>query len=147
MAFLATDEAGRTLLMDVKPDDGGEDRGVSPMTTQLLAAAACTAMDVVAILRKMRQEPSGYRVQARGERRDEHPRVFTHITYDHEFAGDLHAANARRAIELSMTRYCPVNAMLRATVPMTCAFTINGQQREQFELPALSEPMAARAGR
>jgi putative redox protein len=81
----------------------------------LSALAACSAMDVVGILAKKRQDVTAYRVEVTGLQRDEYPQVYTEIVVTHEVDGrDLSEAAIRRAIELSALKYCPVNAMISA---------------------------------
>ena len=76
-------------------------------------------MDVIAILRKMRQAVTDYRVDVVGERADEHPQVYTRLTVEHIITGaGLDEAAVRRAIELSNTRYCAAQAMLRPAAPI-----------------------------
>jgi uncharacterized OsmC-like protein len=76
-------------------------------------------MDVATILAKKQQRITHYEISVRGEERVEHPRVFITVTITHQVEGpDLDPAAVRRAIELSATRYCPVNAML-ASGPVT----------------------------
>jgi putative redox protein len=119
MALRADTGSGHTLTLDVSPAGGGQDRGPRPIELVLLGLAGCTAMDVISILRKMRQDVTDYRVTAEGERADEHPRVYTSIVVEHAVTGhDLDPALVRRAVDLSTTRYCPVEAMLRASVPI-----------------------------
>ena len=101
--------SGHTLLFDDLEGDGG------PRPTEVLLAAlgACTAMDVLSILRKKRQPNGSYRVRLEGEQAVEHPQLFTSIRVVHEFQGDVpEAAAARRAIELSASRYCAISAAL-----------------------------------
>ena len=89
--------------------DGDAAAGPSPMEALLLALAACTGSDVVSILRKKRADLQGFRVEVVGERRDEHPRRYTAITVRyHVRAPALDPEHARRAIELSLERYCSV---------------------------------------
>jgi putative redox protein len=90
--------------------------GPSPTETLLGALASCTSLDVASILRKKRQAVRGYQVAVSAERRDEHPQVFTSIVVEHRLVGDVEIEAVRRSIELSATRYCPVNAMLSPTV-------------------------------
>ncbi len=114
MTFEGTSGSGHTTLMDAEPGAGGQERGARPMEVVLLAFGGCTGMDVISILRKMRQEVSGYEVRLVGERTEEQPTVFTDVTVEHVVRGrNLNVANVRRAVELSATRYCPVAAMLR----------------------------------
>jgi putative redox protein len=96
-------------------DDRESNTGASPVETVLAALASCSAMDVISIASKKRQNVSAYRIEATGDQRDEYPQVFTEITVVHEIEGiDLSEAAIRRAIELSATKYCPVNAMVSA---------------------------------
>jgi putative redox protein len=96
-------------------DDRYSNQGGSPVETLLAALGACTAMDVVSIAVKKRQNIEQYEVHVRGSQRDEYPQVFTEIEVVHAFIGrDLSEAALRRSIELSATKYCPVSAMLSA---------------------------------
>ncbi|HLZ09383.1 MAG TPA: OsmC family protein [Chloroflexota bacterium] len=113
MTFAATSGSGHSITLDAAPLAGGEERGPQPMELLLLGLGGCTGMDVVSILRKMRQDVTGYEVQVRGERAADHPKVFTHITVEHVIRGrNLSAEAIRRAVELSATRYCSAAAML-----------------------------------
>jgi putative redox protein len=88
---------------------------LSPVETVLAALGACTAMDVISIATKKRQRIDDYRIHVRGDQRDEYPQVYTEIEVVHEVTGrNLAEAAIRRSIELSATKYCPVNAMLSA---------------------------------
>lgn len=85
----------------------------SPVESIVASLAACTAMDVISILEKKRQVIDRYEVEARGEQRREYPQVLTLIDVTHIVEGTVVLEQAvRRAIELSATKYCPVNAML-----------------------------------
>jgi putative redox protein len=96
------------------------------MELQLVALGGCTAMDVISILRKMRQEVSGYDVRLTGERAPEHPRVYTSVLIEHTIRGTgVGQDNVHRAIQLTMTRYCPVFAMLYPTVTIKETFVIS----------------------
>jgi putative redox protein len=95
--------------------DVAESNEYSPVETIVSALAACSAMDVISIARKKRQAIERYEVHGVGEQRDEYPQVLTEVTVTHEVWGpDLSEAAIRRAIELSATKYCPVNAMVSA---------------------------------
>lgn len=118
----AADGGPMSLASGTGADPRGS--GPTPMQTVLLALGACTGMDVVSILVKMRQPLRDFSVEVHGERRDEHPRVFTAIEVVYHLSGELDEARVRRAIELSETRYCPVEAMLRPGVPIRSRFVI-----------------------
>jgi putative redox protein len=96
-------------------DDRQSNTGGSPVETVLAALASCSAMDIVSIVGKKRQAITSYSLDVTGEQRDEYPQVFSEITIVHVLEGtDLSEAAIRRAIELSATKYCPVNAMISA---------------------------------
>ncbi len=111
MRFRADPSSGHALSFD----DRTSNEGGSPVETVLAALGACTAMDVVSIADKKRQAIEQYEVHVRGSQRDEYPQIFTDIEVMHAVTGrDLSEAAIRRCIELSATKYCPVNAMISA---------------------------------
>jgi putative redox protein len=111
----AETESGQRLVFEGGSPQGG-DPGPSPTQGLLAALAACTAIDVASILRKKRQRAEHYEVVVVADRSEQHPRVFTRIVVEHRVRGAVEAEALRRAIELSATRYCPVNAMLSGSV-------------------------------
>ncbi len=110
MRFVARSGSGHELIID----DGEGDEGPRPAELVPLAVAACTAMDVISILRKKRQVVSGYTVNATGEQRDDvSPHIFTRIDVEHVVEGPAVETEAvRRSIELSAVRYCAVGGTL-----------------------------------
>ena len=116
-------DSGFAITLDT--DEGGDGRsGPAPMEAVLAALAACTSMDVASILRKKRQAAVGYEIAVRGERSEEHPRVYTSIVVEHRISGDVDVEAVRRSVELSATRYCPVSAMLSASVRVEHRFRL-----------------------
>lgn len=126
MSFRGRTGSGHDLVLDAAPDAGGQERGPRPMELVLLALAGCTGMDVISILRKMRQDVSGYEVHVRGdERAPDFPKVYTKITVEHVVRGrGLSEASVAHAVELSATRYCPVSAMLGGTAQVLHTYRI-----------------------
>ncbi len=111
MRFVATTGTTRTILYG---DDYARNE-LSPVETLVVNLAACSAMDVIAIAAKKRQQITSYRVHVEATQRDEYPQVLTSATVTHEVDGpEVQVAAIRRAIELSALKYCPVNAMLSA---------------------------------
>jgi putative redox protein len=111
MRFAASPSSGHPIAFD----DRESNQGGSPVETVLAALGSCSAMDVISIVEKKRQAVTDYEIHVTGSQRDEYPQVFTEIDVVHEVTGtDLSEAAIRRAIELSATKYCPVNAMLSA---------------------------------
>ncbi len=90
----------------------GEQKAPAPMEAFLMSLGGCTGMDVVSILRKMRAEPKKFEIYIEAERASEHPRVYTHVKLKYYFEGTDYE-KAKKAVELSQNRYCPVSAMLR----------------------------------
>ena len=111
----ARNDRGQMINMDTDPPEG-DSSAASPKEAMLAALAGCTAMDVAAILRKKRQRATSYEVAVSAESAEQHPKVFTTITVEHRVDGDVDPEALRRSIELSSTRYCPVNAMLSTSV-------------------------------
>ena len=116
--------SGHTVQLDVPPPEG-DGAGIMPMELVLISLAGCSAMDVVAVLRKKRQPVEGMEVRVHGQRRDEHPTVFTAINLEYIVHGvDVEPVAVARAIELSKERYCPVWAMLEPTVKITSSYRV-----------------------
>jgi putative redox protein len=107
--FSATTGTGRTILYG----DETAANEHSPVEIVVAAIAACSGMDVIGILEKKRQVIDSYTIEVRAEQRDDYPQVLTLVEIVHVVEGTVVLEKAvRRAIELSATKYCPVNAML-----------------------------------
>lgn len=119
MAFAARID-GHELMLDADPAFGGRDAGPRPKALTLVSLAGCTGMDVVSILKKMREPVSWFNVKVRGELTEEHPKTYASIAVVYQFkaADGLNDENVRKAIELSQERYCGVNALLKKAVPV-----------------------------
>jgi putative redox protein len=90
-----------------------------------VSLAGCTAMDVISILQKKRQEITGFRVEVNADRADEHPKVFTNAAIEYHLTGsEIDEKAVVRAIELSATRYCPAQSMLAKVFPITLKYYI-----------------------
>jgi putative redox protein len=105
--------------------DGDNAAGPGPMLNLLLAAAACSGSDVVSILQKMRVGLRECRIEASGTRREQEPRRYTAIHFEYHLAGDgLDQNRARRAIDLSLEKYCSVMASLAPDTRITYGLTL-----------------------
>jgi putative redox protein len=105
--------------------DGDNVQAPGPMLTLLLAAASCTGSDVVMILEKMRVELRQLRIEVHGTRREEAPRRYTSIRFEFRLAGGgLDEAKARRAIDLSLEKYCSVVASLAPDTAFSYGLTL-----------------------
>jgi putative redox protein len=119
MTFAGTANSGFTVVMGTSPEVGGEDDGVRPIELVLIGLGGCTAMDVISILRKKRQDVTGLEVRLHAPRAPEHPKVFTAIRIEYVVRGrGIDPEAVARAIELSSTKYCPAEAMLGQVVPI-----------------------------
>jgi putative redox protein len=113
LRFVGRTGSGHRIVID----DTAGDTGPRPAELIPLALAGCTAMDVISILRKKRQEIAHYEVRAMGTQREDAPNVFTRIDVVHDVEGtDIDIEAVRRAIELSATRYCAVGSTLATGV-------------------------------
>ncbi|HEV2234686.1 MAG TPA: OsmC family protein [Terriglobia bacterium] len=118
--FVAETGSGHTIIMD----DAVGQTGPKPIELALLSLGGCTAFDVIGILRKMRQEVTGYELELRAEQRDGPPNYFTHVEINHRLQGTIDPEAVRRAIELSETKYCSVGAMISKTAKIDSTFEI-----------------------
>ncbi len=103
----------------------GDNDGTSPMELLGISLAGCTAMDVIDILRKKRQDVTGFEVRVHGDAAAEHPHVFTHMLVEYVVTGHhVEQAAVERAVELSVTKYCSVMAMLKKAAEIEHKITI-----------------------
>lgn len=113
------------VMIDGSPDIGGQGRGARPLELLLLGMGGCTAMDVMHILKKARQQLDDCRIELTAERATEDPRVFTRIHVQYTFVGkDLKVAAIERAIRLSADKYCSASVMLGKTAAITHDYEI-----------------------
>lgn len=120
MRFVATSATGHQITLDASPEGGGHDAGPMPIELVLMGLGGCTAMDVLGILRKMRQDVTDYSIDVHATRRDEHPKVFTDVTVEHVVTGHHVSPDAvEKAVKLSWEKYCSVGAMLEKSATMT----------------------------
>lgn len=125
MSFTGSSDSGFTVDLGTEPEVGGDNDGFRPLELMAISLAGCTAMDVISILSKKRQQVSGFDVKVNTERAAEHPRVFTQAVITYTVIGTgVDEAAVRRAIELSAQRYCPAQAMLAKVFPMTLRYQI-----------------------
>ena len=123
--FEAKNEKGLSVNFDAPAKYGGEDTAPTPMETVLASFAGCTSFDVVSILKKKRQNISGYSVETEAERSEEPPEVFTKINIKYIIKGkNISKEAVERAIQLSYDKYCSVGAMLKKTAEIKTSYEI-----------------------
>ncbi len=121
----AVNETGNTLEMDGSPAIGGENLGFRPMQMLLAALGGCSTIDIVNVLKKQRQPLEDISIVVDGEREPNvEPSLFQHIHVHYTLKGNLDEDKVRKAVDLSMQKYCSVAKTLEKTAKITYSFTI-----------------------
>ena len=129
--FVGRNAAGKETHFDVGPREGGSGSAPGPMQTVAMALGACSAIDVVSILKRGRQEITSFDIDVAYDRAEgEVPAVFTKMHVHYLLEGDLEPKKVRRAIDLSVEKYCSVSKMLGKSASITHSFSVNGTHYE-----------------
>lgn len=136
--FRATNEQGHTVDVDDSSSyEDGVGNGVGPMQLLVIAIGSCSGVDIVSILQKGRQQIDRFRMEVVGEKPDGvAPSLYEHIHVRYDLGGDIDPEKARRAIELSLGKYCSVARMLEKSARISYGYSVNGEVFEGAELPA-----------
>jgi putative redox protein len=125
MSFTGSATSGFHLPLDADPGSGGADSGFRPLELLAIGLAGCTAMDVLSIIRKKRQDVTAFEVEVLADQPREHPYVFTTARILYRISGhQVDEAAVLRAIELSALHYCPAQAMFSKVFPMELTYEI-----------------------
>ena len=125
MSFTGSADSGFEVQLGSSPEVGGDNDGFRPMELMAVSLGGCTAMDVISILKKKRQEVSDFQVKVETERAVQHPKVFTSAVIEYHVAGkDISESAVSRAMELSADTYCPAQAMIGKIIPLTLKYFI-----------------------
>jgi putative redox protein len=125
MSFTGTADTGFSVPLDSSPAVGGDNSGFRPMELLAVSLAGCTAMDVISILRKKRQDVTAFEVKIHSKQAEDHPKVYTELMIEYYVEGrGVDPAAVERAIELSATKYCPVQQMLNLGVKIDHTYEI-----------------------
>ena len=123
--FEGTNAEGNTITLDGSPDIGGEGKGMRPTEALLVSLAACSSIDVVVILEKMRQQLDDINVEITGERaEDQVPKIFTKIHLHFILTGNIKPEKAAQAVQMSGEKYCTVSKMVDKVAEVTFDFEI-----------------------
>ena len=135
LTFTGSADSGFQVSLGADPEVGGKNDGFRPMELMAVSLAGCTAMDVISILQKKRQEVTAFEVGVQAQRAEQHPKVFTSAVITYEVTGHgIQEAAVRRAIELSAQAYCPAQGMLAKVMPMKLEYHIyEGDSKEARE--------------
>ena len=127
--FIGSGDSGLELPLGPRPREAEDENGFRPMELFAIGLVGCTAMDVISIMQKKRQDVTDFNVQVHIDRAKEHPKVFTKAVIDYYFYGHgINEAAVARSIELSATRYCPAQAMLGGIMPIDLKYHIYDEQ-------------------
>ena len=131
MTFTSISPSGFPVQMDADSNFGGTNNGIRPMEMVTLGLAGCTAMDVISILQKKRQQVTQFEVKIDAPRSPEYPKVITRATITYMVTGKNVDENAvLRSIELTATKYCPAQIMLEQAFPMDLHYEIYEEESE-----------------
>ncbi len=107
-------KSGHGIVIDMAKDKGGDDSGMRPTELLLMSIASCTAIDMLNILQKMRIELTRVEVHIEGGQRDDYPKYFDRMKLKYILSGkNLTEDKARKAIDLSMDKYCSVSQTVK----------------------------------
>ncbi len=122
----AINEDGNSLLMDASPDIGGHGKGMRPMQLLLSALGGCSAIDVILILKKQKQEIESFEIEVDGDReKTEEVSLYRNIILHFKIKGKVDKDKAERAAQLSVEKYCSVAKTLEPTAKITYKVTVN----------------------
>jgi putative redox protein len=118
MKFIA-DVDGHQVILDAGESVGGKNEGPRPKSLMMVALAGCTGMDVISILNKMKVVVTFFNVRVEGETKEDHPKKFTKMNIIYEISGpEVEFEKVKKAVELSVEKYCGVNANYRDSMEM-----------------------------
>lgn len=127
--FEAKNETGNSVIFDIGPESGGKGKGIRPMQSILMALGGCSAIDIIIILKKQKQEITDFRIEIDGEReKGKEPSLWQDVHAIYHIDGNVDPEKAKRAVALSMEKYCSVSATLeKADAKITWDVMINGK--------------------
>ncbi len=125
LEYVGESGTGHAIVLDGGADVGGQNLGMRPMELLLVGLGGCSGMDIASILTKKRQQVSGIEASVKGETADHYPKRFTGIEIEFTVTGrDLSEEAVKRAVELSMDKYCSVKATLEGSAKVTFSYKI-----------------------
>ncbi|OGW54018.1 MAG: osmotically inducible protein OsmC [Nitrospirae bacterium RBG_13_43_8] len=128
LQFVGEASSGHAIVMDGDPEVGGHNTGLRPMELLLVGLGGCAGMDVVSILRKKKQGLTGLEVTVRGQRAENYPKKYTDIEIDFLIKGrNISEEAVRKAIDLSMNKYCSVKAALDGSAKIKFTYKISSE--------------------
>jgi len=124
MRFVGRGASGHPITMDAAATSGGSDQAARPVEALLASLGGCTGMDVVSILKKMKTPSESLRITVEDERAAEYPKVIERIHLVYQLEGRIPPENIERAIELSLSKYCPIANTLGGVTTITSEYAV-----------------------
>ncbi len=139
--FLASNEAGNEVHLDTGPEEGGSGQGAGPMQAVIMALGGCSGIDIVLILKKGRQRIDSFDIEISYERAaGPPPALFSQIRVHYILHGSLQPEKVRRAVDLSINKYCSVARILEKTASIAASYSVNGTRYELDAAPQATHP-------
>jgi putative redox protein len=114
MVFESDNPRWPSIMMDASKDFGGTNTGAAPKAMMLSSLAGCSGLDIISVLNKMKVKIDDFKMEVKGELTNEHPKYYHTVTVDYHFYGDnLPVGKIKKAVDLSIEKYCGVMAMFR----------------------------------
>jgi putative redox protein len=125
LQFVGEASSGHAIVMDGNHEVGGHNTGLRPMELLLVGLGGCSGMDVISILKKKKQDITGLEINVKGEKAEKYPRNFTEMDLEFVIRGRNISEDAvKRAVDLSMNKYCSVKATLEGSVKINFFYKI-----------------------
>ncbi|MDB2385605.1 OsmC family protein [Polaribacter sp.] len=120
MQFESDNPSKHTLLIDAGEENGGESKGHRPKALMLSSLAGCSGLDIVSLLEKMRATVTDFKIEVTATLTDEHPKYYNKVKVDYHFTGEnLKKDKIKKAVDLSVEKYCGVMEMFRQFATVT----------------------------
>ncbi|PZR36762.1 MAG: osmotically inducible protein OsmC [Azospira oryzae] len=121
----AVNEGGNKVQMDASPETGGHNQGMRPMQLLIAAMGGCSSIDVISILKKQKQDLKDIQITLTAEReKDAVPSLFTEVHAHFKLYGNLDEDKVKKAVSLSLDKYCSVAKTLEKTAKITYSYEI-----------------------
>jgi len=125
LQFVGEASSNHAIVMDGDPPAGGHNSGLTPMELLLVGIGGCSGMDIVSILRKKKQDVTGFEINVNGRKSEDYPKKFDDISLEFVIKGrNISEEAVKRAVDLSMTKYCSVKAAMEGSAKISFIYRI-----------------------
>jgi putative redox protein len=124
--FVAENAVGQTVELDANPAIGGEGQGFRPMEMLLVGLGGCSAIDMINVLNKQKEQLNDVKIKITASRRDDEvPAIFENINIHFDLFGQLNVQKVERALDLTFNKYCSVSNILSRSAKINFTYTIH----------------------